>query len=271
MIEQCPKCLRSKSYTVYYNDTNIVHKCWRAKCGYLRVDQVAAWAKQDEALAKQAREKLARRAGDWARITAQINYKTPKDDIHAVLTNYGVHPDIDVSNVYTLEDSPKTLVFQDLTSEELGGKVIQTRHYPTKTIRTYKRPTAEGNVWSAITGEEAYFKKLLVIVEDPVSMRAVAATGINSVCLYGTNLDSETLTKILKYVSKPELGFREIPYKEQHALIWLDKDALDKAARMTRDFSTWGFKTSMISTNRDPKTYSTQEIKTILGEYCKWN
>lgn len=89
----------------------------------------------------------------------------------------------------------------------------------------------------------------LVLVEDPVSEIKVARVA-DTLCLFGSALNIKRVARIAKL-------YRRI-------IIWLDFDKAKEAMGFCNSFRSI-INTSMVLTGKDPKEYSTEEIKRILN------
>lgn len=99
-------------------------------------------------------------------------------------------------------------------------------------------------------------RKVLVLVEDPISALRVADTELASAfCLYGTHLSDESFAAIC--------ADKEI----DKVFIWLDKDEAGvRGARViTKKFQLAGKRAGIITTHDEPKRHGTDAIKRILN------
>lgn len=92
----------------------------------------------------------------------------------------------------------------------------------------------------------------IVCVEDVVSAIKVARV-IDCICLYGSAISKETA----KYLAK----------EYDCLLVWLDFDKTTEALKYTRRYQHLFKKTDIVVSEKDPKEYSTTEIKDFLKEY----
>lgn len=88
-----------------------------------------------------------------------------------------------------------------------------------------------------------------VLVEDILSALAVARAGANSLALLGSSMN---------------MGVQEF-IKTNKVRVWLDPDKRKECIRYAKMLSAYGFKASpVVLTTKDPKEYSTDEIRNIL-------
>ncbi len=91
----------------------------------------------------------------------------------------------------------------------------------------------------------------IVISEDIVSVIKLQRL-YNSSCLYGSYVD---LNKYCKIYSQ---------YKPKEIIVWLDKDKRKEAYLFSLQFNKIGIPSRVVSTDLDPKEYTTSEIKDIV-------
>lgn len=88
-----------------------------------------------------------------------------------------------------------------------------------------------------------------VLVEDILSALAVAKAGANSLALLGSSIN---------------IGVHEF-IKTNKVRVWLDPDKRKECIRYAKMLSAYGLQASpVVLTQKDPKEYSTEEIKSIL-------
>lgn len=92
---------------------------------------------------------------------------------------------------------------------------------------------------------------VIIIVEDIISTIKTSRL-YNSTCLFGSYID---INKYIKYYNL---------YKPKSFIIWLDKDKQKEAYQYMLSFTKLGIPASVISTDLDPKEYSTEEIRRIV-------
>jgi hypothetical protein len=118
----------------------------------------------------------------------------------------------------------------------------------------YNRPK-----WKAVKDQDmkdrVYFytdlhdSAVLVLVEDVASaIRVRAATGYTSVALLSTSLGDLDL---------------KIP-DDTKVLVWLDSDACSKSIKIVNRLKQLGIEASSIFTGYDPKSYSDEDIKSMI-------
>ena len=91
----------------------------------------------------------------------------------------------------------------------------------------------------------------IIVVEDIISTIKLSRI-TNSSCLYGSFIDSSKYIKIYNL------------YKPKSFIIWLDKDKQKESYQYMSSLIKLGIPCSVISTELDPKCYTTNEIKEIL-------
>lgn len=91
----------------------------------------------------------------------------------------------------------------------------------------------------------------LVLVEDLLSGVKVGHTGTTTLTLFGSNISLKRLAKI------KTLGYIEV-------IIWLDWDKRDYAIKAAQLAQSIGLQARVIHTQKDPKSYSYQEIEGVL-------
>lgn len=92
----------------------------------------------------------------------------------------------------------------------------------------------------------------IVLTEDIISTIKVQRL-CNSSCLHGSYIDINKYIKIYK------------DYKPKSFIIWLDKDKRKESYQYCSAFNKLGIPCEVVSTEQDPKTFSTEELKEILS------
>ncbi len=96
---------------------------------------------------------------------------------------------------------------------------------------------------------------ITVLVEDWLSAYRVSkCAGVRGVCLFGTSCNSADLLKIVRSTDR--------------LVIWLDGDkpGQDAAKKITKSLALYYLELYNVYTSQDPKTYSDNEIRSILYE-----
>ena len=96
----------------------------------------------------------------------------------------------------------------------------------------------------------------IIIIEDIISSIKLNRL-YNTSCLFGSYID------INKYISI----YKE--HKPSSFIIWLDRDKRKESYLYASKLNSIGVKASVISTEKDPKDYTTEELKVIVHESKK--
>jgi hypothetical protein len=98
----------------------------------------------------------------------------------------------------------------------------------------------------------------LVVVEDYLSATQTEQAGFNSLLIGGTRVPDHCIPELVEGNANGE-GFNRV-------VIWLDNDnpAVRESRRRIKAQLEWYFPVEVIRLQRDPKTYTTSELKEIL-------
>lgn len=100
----------------------------------------------------------------------------------------------------------------------------------------------------ALFGDDEASQGAVVVVEDFISAIKVARVG-SSMCLWGSEFSVLKMSRLARLFSK--------------VIIWLDPDKFSHAMKCQAKARPYFDHVSVVSTNKDPKAYSTQEIKQL--------
>lgn len=171
--------------------------------------------------------------------------------------NIGYIPYEEFKTKSELEFKGESLLFPIISNLEIGN--YQRRFFPDKKILTV------GNKELIfLPQKDSSFCDKIVLVEDYISAIKVSGV-IPSMCLFGTKLKENQLEECLRY---------------RNIIIWLDgdkpgQDGANKIYKKLCDtikyrcklnaFNSMCYNVRIITTDNDPKTYSSTEINTILN------
>ena len=115
--------------------------------------------------------------------------------------------------------------------------------------------TGKGNfkeqvkIHTPLTG---FQKDGIILIEEDIISTIKTSRLYNSTCIYGSYIDINKYCYIYK------------EYKPSKFCIWLDKDKELEARLFSLQFNKLGIPSFVISTDLDPKEYSTEEIRRIV-------
>ena len=115
--------------------------------------------------------------------------------------------------------------------------------------------TGKGNfkeqikVYTPLTG---FVKDGIILIEEDIISTIKTSRIYNSTCIFGSFVD---ITKYIKIYNT---------YKPKSFCIWLDKDKEKESRLFSLQFNKLGIPCSVISTELDPKEYSTQQIQEFI-------
>jgi hypothetical protein len=92
---------------------------------------------------------------------------------------------------------------------------------------------------------------IIVLTEDIISTIKIQRL-YNSSCLHGSYIDINKYSKIYNI------------YKPKEVVLWLDKDKQKESYLFSLQLNKIGIPSRVVSTNLDPKCYTTSEIKEII-------
>lgn len=116
--------------------------------------------------------------------------------------------------------------------------------------------TGKGNfkeqikVYHPLTG---FIKDGIITIQEDIISTIKTSRLYNSTCIYGSNIDINKYIKIYNI------------YKPKSFCIWLDKDKEKESRIFSLNFNKLGIPSFVISTELDPKEYSTEQIKEIVN------
>lgn len=92
----------------------------------------------------------------------------------------------------------------------------------------------------------------IILIEEDIISTIKTSRIYNSTCIYGSHIDINKYIKIYNI------------YKPKSFCIWLDADKRKEALLYSLSFNKIGIPCSTIYTEKDPKEYTTSEIRTII-------
>lgn len=120
------------------------------------------------------------------------------------------------------------------------------------TDKTHPKWTGKGNFKEHVN---VYLtnttNKCILIIEDIISSIKLNRL-YNTSCLFGSIID------INKYISIYK------KYKPNEFIIWLDRDKRKESYLYSKELNSLGIPTRVMSTPKDPKEYTTEEVKEII-------
>lgn len=103
-------------------------------------------------------------------------------------------------------------------------------------------------VWKPLTEPK---DNSIIIVEDIISTIKIQRI-YNSNCLFGSSID---YSKYITLYNK---------YKPKELVLWLDKDKMKESYQFCYNLNKLGLKCRVVSTDLDPKFYSTEQLRRII-------
>jgi len=129
----------------------------------------------------------------------------------------------------------------------------QGRYFPTQSPKVINRgfPDKYVNFRTNLRNDGSGGDGRIIVVED--SLSAIKVNRVeNSMELLGSNLSMHKALRLSRVFS--------------HLTLWLDSDKLLTATKFVNKYSSLFDKCDYIYTEKDPKEYSTEEIRKILNE-----
>jgi hypothetical protein len=124
----------------------------------------------------------------------------------------------------------------------------QGRYFPARNPKVYTSGYPDNHILLHVSPSGGYSKRVIV-VEDSVSAIKVSRV-CDSTELLGSNLSKHKAVGLSKLYN--------------HLTIWLDYDKIKEMVKFTEKYRCIYDKIDFIITKKDPKEYSTYEIKEIL-------
>lgn len=230
----CPKCGSRDNLAVYTDH----EYCFG--CGYVlfynyherRLNNVKEQAQKIVSLPEDVAPYLPAEADTW-------------------LKKYGLTQRELIDNRVVWSESRKLLIFPYFGDRNfLWG--WQGRYFGTD--EKHPKWTGKGNfkeqikVWNPLTRPK---DSSIILVEDIISTIKLSRI-YNSSCLFGSSINYN------KYINIYNTN------KPKELIIWLDKDKRKESYIYSYKLNNIGVKSRVISTELDPKCYSTEELRTII-------
>lgn len=244
----CPACGQSKSFSLTNNGMGFLYHCFRNSCG------VYGFIPMDHTV----HDKNSTHGGIVARRKEKQEHQYPQVDLYEIDTHdypsgewkevaedSGIN-DATILTKYGLKyDERSDRIYIPLTN----GFLLRRSNYKQEPKSLTYRTGPGLNVFYA--SDHAENTAPMFLVEDCYSAIKIAEAGHPAIALLGTSLPSE-----FKLYMRAD-GF----------VVWLDADAIQKAVKIANYISSVA-KSQVVYTDKDPKHYSVDEIKSIIKEQC---
>lgn len=270
--EACPACRKKGMDTkgdnlAVYKDHSFCYSCHYVEWPRLTAEQLEQKIKMSSATPQPTQEGLRSSNDTEIASNSALSYKKQPPDFSSEnftavlpaparlwLAGYGITPEEEKKHhlVYDLERDwlvfPWFLPYRDspacVAARNFDTKKNSSRWYSFRYKKTY---------WPFVKNPNA---KAILVVEDSVSA-IKAARVASTVCLLGSHIPPELFLSFLS---------QALPVR-----LWLDRDKAWAATKFTQQALTLGLNCGTIVTPKDPKEYSTSEIKATLDESLSSN
>jgi hypothetical protein len=238
--EECPECGSADNLGVWEDG----HK-WCFGCHYYIPASALSIKNMEQAFESKQESKLESLPYD---VTTNI----PKEP-YGWLKKYSLTNEEIVNNNLLWSSSAQMLIFpyygdMDKTHENSNEIIFwQGRYFPTRKPKVYTGGDINHITILSSTGSN---HNNIVVVEDPVS--AIKVSRVVDCCpLFGSHLSMHKVTKLSRYYD--------------NLILWLDQDKTKEMIKFAERYKFLFKNVKIVSTEKDPKEYSTEEITNFIN------
>lgn len=229
--EPCPKCGSKDNLGVWEDG----HK-WCFGCGFFKPSVDSLLTVEKKFMTRDTNNSLMPLPRDCTTVIS--------GEALQWLNSYGITPEERSKNNMLWSPVAQMLIFPFFDEEQLIA--WQGRYFPKRKAKCF----TQGDVKDLLIllGQQT---DKIVLVEDMISAIKVARVG-TSMPLLGSHLSLEKAIRLSKM-------FKEV-------IFWLDPDKANESSKMSKKYNALFDGCDVIVTEKDPKEYSTEEIKEKLND-----
>lgn len=183
-------------------------------------------------------------------------YKKPKNNFYKIPTDSNTNYPTNYSNYLTKYLTKDEIKFNLILWSKSYSRLI----FPIINHNCYLgRSLTQQPKWKFYGQKKNLFYLLgninsnqIIITEDIISAIIIGRQNICTIPLFGS------------FLSTPFLQTLKNQYNKTKFILWLDKDKENTSLQYCYTFKQLNFNISFISTDKDPKEYPNEEIKTII-------